>query len=326
MPRLDLSLEELLNYRPAVDEADDFDSFWEITLREARESRARPTLTPVETDLSEFQVFDVTFPGFAGELVKAWLTVPLHREHPLPAVVEFNPYGGGRGLPHERLAWPAAGYAYLNMDTRGQGSSWGSGGSTPDPHGAPPSVPGFATRGIENPAGYYYRRLYTDAVRAVDAVRSLEMIDSEKVVVTGASQGGGVALAVAGLAPELAAVMTDVPFLSNLARGVGLFDSDPYAEIVKYLAVHRGSEARVFDTLSYFDGVNFAKRARVPALYSVGLMDPVCPPSTVFASYNHYAGDAEIEVYPYNQHEGGGSQHWAVQARWLRSTLAGLTG
>ena len=45
---------------------------------------------------------------------------------------------------------------------------------------------------------------------------------------------------------------------------------------------------QVFKTLSYFDGVNFAARAHAPALFSVALMDAVCPPATVFAAYNAY--------------------------------------
>jgi cephalosporin-C deacetylase len=45
----------------------------------------------------------------------------------------------------------------------------------------------------------------------------------------------------------------------------------------------------------------------MPALFSTGLMDDTCPPSTVFAAYNHYAGPKEIKVWPYNQHEGGES-------------------
>ncbi|WP_374100720.1 acetylxylan esterase [Naasia sp. SYSU D00057] len=40
------------------------------------------------------------------------------RRAPLPAVVEFIGYTGGRGYPHERLAWPAAGFAHVVMDTR----------------------------------------------------------------------------------------------------------------------------------------------------------------------------------------------------------------
>ena len=59
----------------------------------------------------------------------------------------------------------------------------------------------------------------------------------------------------------------------------------------------------MFRTLSYFDGRNFAARATVPALFSVGLEDQVTPPSTVFAAYNEYAGPKEIRIWPFNGHE-----------------------
>jgi cephalosporin-C deacetylase len=265
---------------------------------------------------------DLVFHGFAGQPVHAWYLLPAGTNGRLPAVVEYNGYGGGRGLPHERLAWVTAGYAYLVMDTRGQGSVWGSGGDTPDPNGTGPSVPGFMTRGIERPEDHYYRRVYTDAVRAIDAVRTLERVDPERVVVCGGSQGGGIVLAAAGLAEGLVGAMPEVPFLCHFERAVGMTEEDPYQEIVRYLSVHRDRAEQTFHTLSYLDGVNFAARATAPALFSVGLLDPVCPPSTVFAAFNRYAGDAEIEVYPFNQHEGGGGHHWVRQAAWLERMLA----
>ncbi|HEX5857375.1 MAG TPA: acetylxylan esterase [Microbacterium sp.] len=326
MPRFDLTLPELETYRPDVLEPSDFDAFWTETLDEARSAGGGVAVTRVESPLRAVEVFDVTFPGFAGDPVKAWLLLPTGSEGPLPAVVEYNGYGGGRGLPHERLAWAASGYAYLFMDTRGQGSGWGSGGSTPDPHGSGPATPGFMTRGIDDPAGYYYRRVYTDAVRAIDAVRGLDRVDAGRVAVCGGSQGGGIALAAAGLTEGLVAVMPDVPFLCHFERAVGMTDTDPYGEIVRYLSVHRGAEARVFGTLSYFDGVNMAKRATAPALFSTGLLDQVCPPSTVFAARNHYGSrrgapatgaEASISVYAHNQHEGGAAYQWAEQAEFL---------
>jgi len=82
--------------------------------------------------------------------------------------------------------------------------------------------------------------------------------------------------------------------------------------------VHRGAEDRVFDTLSYFDGVNFAKRADAASLFSVGLHDMTCPPSTVYAAFNHYAGaDKEMVVYAHNDHEGGQFYQWIAQAQFL---------
>lgn len=318
MPRFDLDPAALETYRPEVREPADFDDFWATTIAEARGAGGDVILSRQETPLTALDVFDVTFPGFAGDPVKAWLTVPAGTDGRLPAIVEFNGYGGGRGLPGERLGWAAAGFAHLFMDTRGQGAQWGTGGETPDPHGSGPAVAGFMTRGIDDPADYYYRRVFTDAVRAVDAARSLPQVDAARVSVAGGSQGGGITLAAAGLCDGLVAALPDVPFLCHYERAVGLTDRDPYHEIVRYLRVHRGAEDRVFDTLSYFDGVNFAKRADAASLFSVGLHDMTCPPSTVYAAFNHYAGaDKEMVVYAHNDHEGGQFYQWIAQAQFL---------
>lgn len=322
MPRFDLPLAELQTYSPDVREPRDFDDFWRDTLAAARAAGAPPVVTPHDSPFATVDVFDVTFSGFGGEPVKAWLTLPRAIDRPLPAVVEYLGYGGGRGIPVERLFWSSAGYAHLLMDTRGQGSGWGSGGATGDTHVSGPSTPGFMTRGIEDRADYYYRRVFTDAVRAVDAVRSLPEVDGARVAVTGGSQGGGISLAVSGLTEGLVAVMPDVPFLCHFERAIGMTGADPYQEVVRYLAVHRGAEERVLSTLSYFDGVNFAARATAPALFSVALLDPVCPPSTVYAAFNRYAADdRQIEVYPHNEHEGGLAFQLIAQAEFLRDRV-----
>ncbi|WP_300266941.1 acetylxylan esterase [Microbacterium sp.] len=323
MPRFDLSDEELRTYRPQVAEPDDFDDFWEKTLAESRALAEPVQVRRIDSPLQSVEVYDVTFSGFRGDSVGGWLLLPAGGDEPLPAVVEFNGYGGGRGLPHERLGWAASGYAHFFMDTRGQGSGWGTGGVTGDPHGSGPAVPGFMTRGIDDPHDYYYRRVYTDAVLAVDAIRSLDRVDAARVAVTGISQGGGITIAAAALSTGLVAAMPDVPFLCHFRRAVGFTERDPYQEIVRYLAVHRGATERAFETLSYFDGVNFARRASAPALFSVALMDPVCPPSTVYAARNNWDGVADITEYAFNQHEGGLGVQWEQQAAFLAEQLAG---
>ena len=317
MPLTDLSLAELENYRPDVVQPADFDSFWSTTIEESRAVGGHVSLVPADTPISELIVEDLTFPGFAGDPVRGWVTRP-RTPGALPTVVEFLGYGGGRGLAHEHLAWAASGFVHILMDTRGQGSAWGSGGETADPHGSGGAFPGVMTRGILDPADYYYRRLFTDGVRAVDAARDLPFVDESRIAVTGGSQGGGISLAVAGLRDDLWGVMPDVPFLSDFRRAIAVTPSAPFTEITQYLAVHRNRVGQVLDTLSYFDGVNFARRATAPALFSVALMDTIVMPSTVFAAFNHYAGvDREIEVYPYNNHEGGQGHQWLCQARWL---------
>jgi cephalosporin-C deacetylase len=209
------------------------------------------------------------------------------------------------------------------MDTRGQGSSRVV-GDTPDPQSSgAPRQPGFMTDGVLDPQAYYYRRVFTDAVRAVEAVRAFDGVDATRVAVTGGSQGGGITLAVAGLMGDgIVAAMPDVPFLCHFRRSVALTPGRPFTEVTQYLSVHRDRADSVFHTLSYFDGVNFASRASAPALFSVGLMDDIVLPSTVFAAFNRYgATDREIATYEYNGHEGGQLFHWQRQAAWLQARL-----
>jgi cephalosporin-C deacetylase len=313
----DMPLVELRSYAPALRVPADLDEFWSATLAVTREHGLAATFTPIDSGLRLVETYDVTYAGSGGSPVRAWLHLPSVRSGPLPAVVEYVGYGGGRGLAHERILWAAAGYAHFVMDTRGQGSTWAV-GDTPDPgsDGAP-AHPGFMTRGILDPATYYYRRVFCDAVRAVEAVRAHEAVDPRRVAVTGGSQGGGLSIAVAGLVDDLAAVAPDVPFLSDFPRATTLVDTDPYGEIRRYLKAHRDHVEQVFATLAYFDVAILGRRANADALFSVGLMDETCPPSTVYAAYNHYGGPKEIREYPFNDHEGGDGFHDVARMRWL---------
>ena len=317
----DLPLEQLEIYRPPREEPPDFDAFWAATLADARQYPLHATFTSVDAGLRLIEAYDVTFPGYGGQPIKGWLLLPRERAGALPCVVEYIGYGGGRGRPIDWLLFGAAGYAHFVMDTRGQGSAWRRGDTADDETGGNPQFPGFMTRGVLDPASYYYRRVFTDAVRAVEAARSHPAVDAARVAVTGGSQGGGIALAAAGLIPDLAAVLPDVPFLCHFRRATSITDAFPYGEIVQFCKVHRDQVETVFRTLSHFDGVNFAARANAPALFSVGLMDDVCPPSTVYAAYNHYAGPKAMRVWPFNRHEGGESDQNVAKLAFLRDTL-----
>lgn len=322
MPLTDLPLEQLRTYRGELTEPAGLDAFWAGSLAQARRHDLAVELTPYAGPaLPALHVDDVRFAGWNGDRIAAWLLRPAHLPGPLPVVVEFIGYSGGRGLPVDRTTWAAAGFAHLVVDTRGQGHD------TPDPDpdvAGGQWVRGFMTKGIEDPATYYYRRALVDCARAVDVAHALPglgvEVDTSRIVVRGGSQGGAFSIAAAALSGDrVAAALVDVPFLCHVRRGTHVAGDGPYLEVVDYLRRHSPENVdRAFATLAHVDGANLASRARVPALFSVALMDPVCPPSTVFAAYNRWGHeDREIDVWEFADHAGGIGFQVQRQLRFL---------
>jgi cephalosporin-C deacetylase len=89
MPYFDVPLEDLRTYKPAVAEPEGFDSFWASTLGGARNVEGDVSITPIDTRMTSFDSFDVTFPGFAGERIRAWLTLPAQASGPGPCSREL---------------------------------------------------------------------------------------------------------------------------------------------------------------------------------------------------------------------------------------------
>jgi cephalosporin-C deacetylase len=305
VPHFDLPLDELHEYRSPTVAPNDLDAYWEEAIGEARERAALPTFAPWKPEAyGPLEAFDVTFSGAAGHPVRAWFLHPRAATGPVACRVTFIGYGGGRGLPAEHTLYAAAGFAELVVDTRAQGGV-GSAGATGDPGAGDsgPEAAGVMTRGILDPRTYYYRRLYVDAVRAVETAAADPRVDAGRIGVSGFSQGGALSLATAALVPSMVRLcQADMPYLSDIEHAITLAPDRPYTELVDYLAQHHDQVATVLRTLSYVDNAVLAARIRARSTLSVGLMDTICPPSTVFAAYNAIEAPKDMAVYPYSGH------------------------
>jgi cephalosporin-C deacetylase len=323
MPWFDLPEEQLREYRTTTAEPAELDRWWRERLDQARAAAREPALTRYEADTyGPVEVYDTEFSGAGGDRIRAWYLRPADGpDGPARVVVKFIGYGGGRGRPAEHALLPALGYTLLVMDTRGQGGRWSTGatGDHADGWHAGPENANVMTRGIARPEDYYYTRLFTDAVRAVETACALT--GAERVAVTGASQGGGLALAAAALVPERVAVChADVPFLCDIQRAITLAPHAPYTEVPEFLAHQVDLVPAALDTLRYVDCALLARRITAQCLLSVGLMDIICPPSTVFAAYNEITAGKDIGVHPFTGHVVP-AVHVERQLRHLREFL-----
>src|SRR5207244_2014169 len=108
----DLGPAELRRYRSSAQPPPDLAEFWGTTLEAARAADRPAVVERVETGLRTVDTFDVSFAGFDGQPVRAWLRRPAGVEGRLPTVVEYVGYGGGRGHVLSDLVWASAGYAH----------------------------------------------------------------------------------------------------------------------------------------------------------------------------------------------------------------------
>lgn len=295
----------------------DFDEFWDLRMAEADEVALRYEIVPAE-EVPQFEqchFYDLWFYGMGGARLYAKYIMPQvasvadvagkqAHANAVPLVLQFHGYPGASRSWFEQASFAALGYAVLALDNPGQG------GKSQDIGGyAGTTVSGHLIAGLDGDMkDSYYTRLYQDIRILCRIARELEGIDSTRVFVNGASQGGGIGVACSALNADLisrAAIL--YPFLSDY-RGVFELGKDEGAyEGLRYYSrwfdpdgTHQEEK---FKQLAYVDTLSFAHLVRCEVLFGSGLSDEVCPLPTQFAVYNALAGPKLHLTYPSFAHE-----------------------
>jgi cephalosporin-C deacetylase len=314
MPSIDMPLDQLRNYKPALYREPDFDAYWQSTLAEARQQPLNPTFRPYALPTKNIELYELSFDGYHGGRITGHFAKPAGRG-PFPGLCVYHGYSGRGPRPYDLITHASQGIAVLTMDCRGQNNE--SQDLAPYTGG---HFQGWMTRGIRDPQTYYYRYVYADAVRALELLASRDDVDEKRLAITGISQGGGLTLAVAALSDRPILAMPDVPFLCDYRRAIDITPAGPYPEIPNFLKQFPHLRDQTLKTLSYVDNLNLAPRIKCRTVISNCLWDDVCPPSTIFAVYNHITAEKHMDVYPYHKHEVPYEQH-EKRHRLLMETL-----
>ncbi|WP_074440058.1 acetylxylan esterase [[Bacillus] enclensis] len=302
----DFPLEQLREYKPELTgRPPDFQAFWAGEKVKMESLRPNVKAARREYPVQSVEVSDLLFESWNGTPLNGIFVKPAGAEE-CPVLVCFHGYTGSCGLAADYLKWTALGAAVYSFDVRGQGSS-------PDyaryENGS--RITGWMLNGILDHENYYYTNAYRDVILQLQWTRSQEaLVTPSSFGVMGSSQGGGLALAAAGLGDGVDYMVSDWPFMTHFERAMDIALQGPYMEVVNYFKWNDPQGAttdKVKETLSYIDSLHFCDSITCPALMAVGLEDNVTPPSTVFAAFNHLGSvEKEIEVYPQFTHEMNG--------------------
>lgn len=270
--------------KPAVNDPADFDKFWSDGLERLSKIPVDPKLELLPaSSTAKADVYQVSFQtvgGGAAPMSRIYGILAVPKGQPsqkYPALLRVpgagvRPYSGQIALAEQGLITLEIGI-----------------------HGIPVTQPTNFYDDLRNSAlsryfvynlddreSYYYRRVFLSVVRANDFLTSLPQYDGSNLGVIGGSQGGALAIVTAALDKRVKVMAVSYPAMSDMAG---------------YTANRAGGWPHMFrdtktrtkeklETASYYDVVNFARRVKVPGIYSWGFNDETCPPTSIYASFN----------------------------------------
>jgi cephalosporin-C deacetylase-like acetyl esterase len=290
---------------PVSDEPKDFDAFWAGAIEAARRMPLDPTrvLLPEKCTATQ-DVYEVSFRNTGFSRVYGILIVP-KKPGRYPAVLQVpgagvRPYNGvNYGDDVISLEIGVHGIP-VTMAQSVYGAIYGG------------ALNGYWEFSKNNKDQFYYKRVYLGCVRAVDYIFSLAEFDGQTVGVSGSSQGGALSIATAALDPRIKFLAPIHPALCDLG-GFLKKRAGGWPHYFRYAQPESGE----VETLSYYDTANFARRVKAPGLYSWGLNDVTCPPTSMYAAYNVITAPKELRLY-------NDSGHWiypeqqAATTQWLK--------
>lgn len=279
--------------QPTTDDPADFDDFWKA----GKEALAKIPVDAQVTHLPDYStprvdVYHVNLQNIGGggvgtSRLYGILCVP-KGEGKFPALLSVpgagvRPYRGLTALAERGIITLQIGIHGLPVildqsvyDSLGRGA-----------------LSGYQNNGLEDKTRYYYRRVYLGCVRANDFLVAHPKWNGRDLAVTGGSQGGALSIVTAGLDPRVKGLAAYYPALSDVTGYLkGRAGGWPHMFRATGDGSHRTPEK--IATSKYYDVVNFARRVKVPGLYSWGFNDETCPPTSMYSAYNVIPGPKRL--------------------------------
>ena len=282
---------------PTIANPLDFDIFWKLTLKKASNLPLTSQVQEMpEWSNEQIRTLMVQIPcDEEGGSIYGYVSIPNDgQKHPVLLV----PPGAGVKRVNPSEIYAKEGFITFTMEIHGMPMNASDEQIAADKE----RLGDYWYTNIEERDAYYYKRVYTGCVRAIDYLMSLPEWDGKNVGVTGGSQGGALSIVTAALHPEVDFVAAFYPALSDVSGyQVGRAGGWPR------MFVHSGDHPEInhkkaLRVMGYYDVVNFARRVKCPGFYNYGFNDNTCPPTSVRAALNVITAPKKIVETPASYH------------------------
>jgi cephalosporin-C deacetylase-like acetyl esterase len=161
----------------------------------------------------------------------------------------------------------------------------------------------YSAIGKTNKDDFYFVGMYLRLLRSIDFLCAEKSWNGRHLIAIGESQGGGQALAAAGLDSRVSAISAIVPALCALTDPQLAGWPRPLGWNSKQVVMN--DETReIAKAVAYCDNVFLASRSKAETQIFAGLIDTTCPANGIFATYNNISAKKCIIAYPHKGHQG----------------------
>ena len=265
-----------------TEEPADFDSFWQNQKNIAHALPLDPQLIWHTSDGNTI-TWRISLANIDNRRLYGYISVPVGGNN-LPAVITLPPFGESANIAQpESFIADRANAISVSL------SSHNAPADAVDPQAYLPD-------NINSTTGYYYRYALLGAVRMIDYLFTRPEFDGQNIILTGVSQGGGLALMTAGLDSRVKALTISNPALC----GHGGYDNNRASGFPQYLnrsntVFNNGFHySQTLAASRYYDAAFFASRFQGHTLAAVSYADEVTPAASSFPALNRLRGKTVI--------------------------------
>jgi len=300
-------------FTPGTKRPKDFDEYWQEEKRKLRQLPMLVKAVPLKATDNGYVCQNVEINCTGPKPARGYFAKPASAKSASLPIVLFVHAAGiisaswVRSNPENALRYAKIGRGALSFDLNAHGMLNGQPDSYYDSlqHN---DLKNYPYIGLGSKKDFYFRGMYLRLMPTLDFLTSQPEWDGKRILVIGESQGGGQALAAAGLDHRVTAVVATVPAMCDwggtLAGRKGGWP-DPFAK-------NQYNRQTLLSTLPYFDVAHILKYSKATLVVEMGLIDTTCPAAGIFAAVNQAAGRKILFIDTYRGHHASPSAYREV--------------
>jgi len=289
------------NFQPGTSRPKDFDKFWKKEKKALWALPVEVKNNPLDGIEPGYSCSDIEINCTSPKPARGYFAKPVEAKPKSLPIVLFVRAAGVKGdwcqsKPKDALNYAKMGKGSLAFDLNAHGMLNGQPQEYYDEL-EKGELKNYWEIGIESRNDYYFRGMYLRLIRTLDFLTSQPEWDGKRIIVIGESQGGGQALAAAGLDERVSAVVAIVPAMCDFG-GELVGRTGGWPQPFKF----KGDKDKMMKTIPYFDAAHLLKSSKATLVTEIGFIDTTCPSVSIYAAINQSKGEKIVFGVPYRGH------------------------